>query len=79
MYVCMYVCMYILYLQMEPPRLPMRSVGILEQCGRFQKHPVVSDAITCIRQHTSAYVSIRQHASAYVSIRQHTSAYVSTP
>jgi hypothetical protein len=32
---------------------------------------------TCIRQHTSAYVSIRQHSSAYVSIRQHTSAYVS--
>jgi isocitrate/isopropylmalate dehydrogenase len=29
---------------------------------------------TCIRQHTSAYVSIRQHTSAYVSIRQHTSA-----
>jgi hypothetical protein len=42
---------------------------------------------TCIRQHTSAYVSIRQLRSlartlrpltpAYVSIRQHTSAYVS--
>jgi hypothetical protein len=32
---------------------------------------------SCIRQHTSAYVSIRQHTSAYVSIRQHTSAYVS--
>jgi hypothetical protein len=31
---------------------------------------------TCIRQHTSAYVSIRQHTSAYVSIRPHTSAYV---
>jgi hypothetical protein len=29
---------------------------------------------TCIRQHTSAYVSIRQHTSAYVGIRQHTSA-----
>jgi hypothetical protein len=46
---------------------------------------------TCIRQHTSAYVSIRQHTSAYglgswprtqhlppnTGIRQHTSAYVS--
>jgi hypothetical protein len=32
---------------------------------------------SCIRQHTSAYVSIRQHTSAHVSIRQHTSAYVS--
>jgi hypothetical protein len=47
---------------------------------------------TCVRQHTSAYVSIRQHTpysaaaslntcvrhtSVYVSIRQHTSAYVS--
>jgi hypothetical protein len=27
---------------------------------------------TCIRQHTSAYVSIRQHMSAYISIRHHT-------
>jgi hypothetical protein len=33
--------------------------------------------VSCIRQHTSAYVSIRQYTSAYVSIRQHTSAYVS--
>jgi hypothetical protein len=40
--------------------------------------PVV-EPLTCIRQHTSAYVSIRQHTSAYVSIRQHTSAYVSHP
>jgi hypothetical protein len=32
---------------------------------------------SCIRQHTSAYVSIRQHTSACVRIRQHTSAYVS--
>jgi hypothetical protein len=32
-------------------------------------------SLTCIRQHTLAYVSIRQHTSAYVSIRQHTSAY----
>ena len=32
---------------------------------------------TCIRHHTSAYVSICQHTSAYVSICQHTSAYVS--
>ncbi len=42
-----------------------------------------SSSLSCIRQHTSAYVSIRQHTSAYVSIRQwmclrqaHTSAYV---
>ncbi len=33
--------------------------------------------VSCIPQHTSAYVSIRQHTSAHVSIRQHTSAYVS--
>jgi hypothetical protein len=33
---------------------------------------IVSSVCTCIRQHTSAYVSIRQHTSAYVSIRQHT-------
>jgi hypothetical protein len=33
--------------------------------------------ISCMRQHTSAYVSMRQHSSAFVSIRQHTSAYVS--
>jgi hypothetical protein len=32
---------------------------------------------TCIRQHTSAYVSMRQHASACVSMRQHASACVS--
>jgi hypothetical protein len=34
--------------------------------------PVLSSttAVTCIRQHPSAYVSIRQHTSAYVSIRQ---------
>ena len=31
-------------------------------------------SVSCIHQHTSAYVSIRQHMSAYVSIRQHTSA-----
>jgi hypothetical protein len=51
---------------------------------------VLFQSITCIRLHTSAYVSIRQHTSAYGSIRQelrgacpvailylHTSAYVS--
>jgi hypothetical protein len=43
--------------------------------------PIVQP-LSCICQHTSAYVSMRQHTSAhcvsaYVSIRQHTSAYVS--
>ncbi len=36
-----------------------------------------ASAPTCIRQHTSAYVSVRQHTSVYASIRQHTSAYAS--
>jgi hypothetical protein len=44
-------------------------------------HECTEDAeaggFSCIRQHTSAYVSRLQHTSAYVSIRQHTSAYVS--
>jgi hypothetical protein len=35
---------------------------------------IYTPGASCIRQHTSAYVSIRQHTSAYVSIRQHTSA-----
>jgi hypothetical protein len=47
----------------------LRSESIPKNtCSRF-KEPGLS---TCIRQHTSAYVSIRQHTSAYVSIRQHT-------
>ncbi len=44
------------------------------------RHSFLPGRKTCIRQHTSAYVSIRQHtsdASAYVSIRQHASAYIS--
>jgi hypothetical protein len=51
-----------------------RILLLLQQSG---PEDVLPAPHTCMRQHTSAYVSIRQHTSAYVSIRQHTSAYVS--
>jgi hypothetical protein len=49
-------------------------------CRSFATAATGSDArhpSTCIRQHTSAYVSVRQRTSAYVSVRQHTSTCVS--
>ena len=80
----------------------MVAVGVMcERCARFEtrRGTRYSRSLrrlrccmsTCIRQHTSAYVSIRQHRDirgssedcaaacqpAYFSIRQHTSAYVS--
>jgi hypothetical protein len=39
--------------------------------GTYSIQITASELDTCIRQHTSAYVSIRQHTSAYVSIRQY--------
>ncbi len=51
----------------------MNAAAAIEEAGE----PLAEREPSCIRQHTSAYVSIRQHTSAFVSIRQRTSAYVS--
>jgi hypothetical protein len=61
---------------LQIPVMHVSRVRRSQTTASFLVSSITTIPSTCIRQHTSAYVSIRQHTSAYVSIRQHTSAYV---
>jgi hypothetical protein len=62
-----------------PPSAALR--GEIKPAALGERSPEAPDAAgtcasaTCIRQHSSAFVSIRGHTWTYVSIRAHTRAY----
>ncbi len=80
MYVCVYIYIYIyMYIYIYESGHTVLASLVLGTVYHKATEAVSIQRLfrTCVRQHTSAYVSIRQHTSAYVSTRQHTSAYVS--